>query len=126
MKGYVTNRPAEKMTGQALISACHDLWRVEASSRMTESDVRARPVFHHQREAIEAHLIADPAITTEARAILNQLPPITTGHEDCGSRVRPRRVGSVLDERAEAHDPDEDGVGQHHVLAGSGPVPARR
>ncbi|MDD9205653.1 hypothetical protein PU560_04110 [Georgenia sp. 10Sc9-8] len=30
---------------------------------------------------IDGHqLTADPAITTEARAILNRLPPITTGH----------------------------------------------
>ncbi len=56
MKGYVTNLPVKKMTGQALISAYHDLWRVEQSFRMTKSDLKARPVFHHQREAIEAHL----------------------------------------------------------------------
>jgi len=44
------------MDGAAVIDAYHDLWRVEESFRMTKSDLRARPVFHHQREAIEAHL----------------------------------------------------------------------
>jgi hypothetical protein len=39
-----------------VISSYHSLWQVEASFRMTKSDLRARPVFHHQREAIEAHL----------------------------------------------------------------------
>ena len=91
---------------------------------MTKSDLRARPVFHHQHEAIEAHLsvvfaalaitryltnttgksikkivqtlrplrsviiginnhelTAEPTITTDAREILDRLPPITTtGH----------------------------------------------
>src|SRR5450830_170984 len=56
LKGYVTNLPVEQMTGQAVIDAYHDLWQVERSFRMTKSDLRARPVFHHQREAIEAHL----------------------------------------------------------------------
>src|SRR5450756_3238628 len=56
LKGYVTNLPIETMDGAAVIDAYHDLWRVEESFRMTKSDLRARPVFHHQREAIEAHL----------------------------------------------------------------------
>ncbi|MHB1011068.1 MAG: IS1634 family transposase [Propionibacteriaceae bacterium] len=56
LKGYVTNLTVEQMTGQAVIDAYHDLWQVERSFRMTKSDLRARPVFHHQRDAIEAHL----------------------------------------------------------------------
>ena len=56
LKGYVTNLPIETMDGDAVIDAYHDLWHVEESFRMTKSDLRARPVFHHQREAIEAHL----------------------------------------------------------------------
>jgi Transposase DDE domain len=56
LKGYVTNLPAATMDGAAVTAAYHDLWHVEQSFRMTKSDLRARPVFHHQREAIEAHL----------------------------------------------------------------------
>ena len=56
LKGYVTNLPIETISGARVIEAYHDLWQVEASFRMTKSDLRARPVFHHQREAIEAHL----------------------------------------------------------------------
>ncbi len=56
LKGYVTNLPATAMDGTAVIGAYHDLWHVEQSFRMTKSDLRARPVFHHQRDAIEAHL----------------------------------------------------------------------
>lgn len=56
LKGYVTNLPTTTMAGQAVITAYHDLWQVEASFRMTKHDLKARPVFHHQRDAIEAHL----------------------------------------------------------------------
>lgn len=56
LKGYVTSLPASTMSGAGVIAAYHDLWKVEASFRMAKSDLRARPVFHHQRDAIEAHL----------------------------------------------------------------------
>lgn len=56
LKGYVTNLPAAKMPGEQVIAAYHDLWQVEASFRMTKHDLKARPVFHHQRDPIEAHL----------------------------------------------------------------------
>src|SRR5699024_662573 len=56
LKGYVTNIPAETMSGSAVIGAYHDLWEVEASFRFTKSALSARPIFHRTREAIEAHL----------------------------------------------------------------------
>ena len=54
LKGYVTNLSIEQMDALAVISAYHDLWQVERSFRMTKSDLRARPAFHHQRDAIES------------------------------------------------------------------------
>jgi transposase len=56
LKGYVTDLDPATMDGAAVIRAYHELWQVESSFRMTKSDLRARPVFHHEREAIEAHL----------------------------------------------------------------------
>lgn len=56
LKGYVTNIPSEVMPAGEVIASYHDLWQVEASFRMSKSDLRARPMFHHTREAIEAHL----------------------------------------------------------------------
>src|SRR6202167_5612870 len=67
LKGYVTNLPASRMDGAAVIAAYHDLWKVEQSFRMTKGDLRARPVFHHQREAIEAHLTVVFAALAVAR-----------------------------------------------------------
>lgn len=55
--------------GAAVIAAYHNLWRVEQSFRMTKSDLRARPVFHHQRDAIETHV----TVVFAARAILTSL-----------------------------------------------------
>jgi transposase len=71
LKGYVTNLPASRMDGAAVIGAYHDLWKVEQSFRMTKGDLRARPVFHHQREAIEAHLTVVFAALAVARHLQN-------------------------------------------------------
>ncbi len=56
LKGYVTNIPADLATASEIIGNYHDLWRVEQSFRMSKTDLRARPMFHHTRDAIEAHL----------------------------------------------------------------------
>lgn len=56
LKGYVTNIPAAIMPAGEVVSSYHDLWHVEQSFRMSKTDLRARPMFHHAREAIEAHL----------------------------------------------------------------------
>ena len=53
-KGYTTNlvtQPAEFVIG-----AYHQLWRIEKAFRMSKHDLQARPIYHHKRESIEAHL----------------------------------------------------------------------
>jgi transposase len=39
-----------------VIGAYHQLWRIEKSFRMSKHDLRARPIYHHTRDSIEAHL----------------------------------------------------------------------
>ena len=56
LKGYVTNVPITVMPPTEVIAKYHDLWHVEKSFRMSKSDLRGRPMFHHTRAAIEAHL----------------------------------------------------------------------
>jgi len=56
LKGYVTNIPATIMPPAEVLSSYHDLWQVEKSFRMSKSDLQARPMFHRQRDSIEAHL----------------------------------------------------------------------
>ena len=44
------------MPAAEVLSSYHDLWHVEQSFRMSKTDLQARPMFHRQRDAIEAHL----------------------------------------------------------------------
>ena len=67
LKGYVTNIPAHLMDAGEVVSSYHELWHVEASFRMSKHDLRARPVFHHQCDAIEAHLTVVMAALAVAR-----------------------------------------------------------
>jgi hypothetical protein len=39
-----------------VISAYHRLFQIEASFRMSKHDLAARPIYHHKRESIDAHL----------------------------------------------------------------------
>ena len=56
MKGYVTNITAAVMPAGEVIASYHDLWQVEQSFRMSKSDLAARPIYHHLKDSIEAHL----------------------------------------------------------------------
>ncbi|MGN6686439.1 MAG: hypothetical protein ACTHK1_02750 [Actinomycetales bacterium] len=50
-----------------------NLWHVEASFRMSKTDLRAPPMFHHKREAIEAHL----TIVFTALAVSREVQSLT-------------------------------------------------
>jgi transposase len=39
-----------------VIDAYHRLFEIEASFRMSKHDLAARPIYHHKRESIDAHL----------------------------------------------------------------------
>ena len=53
-KGYTTNLTGQ--SGQFVIDAYHQLWHIEKSFRMSKHDLQARPIYHHTRDSIEAHL----------------------------------------------------------------------
>jgi transposase len=53
IKGYVTNL---NIPDEQVIAYYHQLFQVEATFRMAKSDLRARPIYHRNRDAIEAHL----------------------------------------------------------------------
>ncbi len=87
LKGYVTNIAGTVMPADEVISSYHDLWQVEASFRMSKSDLAARPMFHRTQDAIEAHLtivFAALAISREVqtrtglsiRNVVHQLRPL--------------------------------------------------
>jgi hypothetical protein len=54
LKGYVTN--LQSPTAEYVMGAYHQLWQIEKSFRMSKTDLRARPIYHHKRDSIEAHL----------------------------------------------------------------------
>jgi hypothetical protein len=60
IKGYVTNLQAcpdgTPITADFVIGAYHRLFEIEKSFRMSKHDLQARPIYHHKRESIEAHL----------------------------------------------------------------------
>jgi len=53
IKGYVTDLDAP---AAEVIGAYHQLFEVERSFRMAKDDLAARPIFHRERDPIEAHL----------------------------------------------------------------------
>src|SRR5215207_3826565 len=72
LKGYVTNIPAALMPAGEVISSYHDLWHVEQSFRMSKTDLRARPMFHRTRDAIEAHLTIVFTALAVSRTVQNR------------------------------------------------------
>lgn len=93
IKGYLTDLdiPAQKV-----IDAYHQLFQVEKSFRMSKSDLKARPIFHHKRDSIEAHLTIVFTALAVARHIevhtgisikkfVRMLEPIRTGVVSVGS-----------------------------------------
>jgi hypothetical protein len=56
LKGYATNLDPNVAAAQFVIGAYHQLFQIEKSFRMSKHDLRARPIYHHTRESIDAHL----------------------------------------------------------------------
>jgi hypothetical protein len=60
LKGYITNLAAcpdgTPVTAEFVIGSYHQLFQIERSFRMSKHDLQARPIYHHLRDSIEAHL----------------------------------------------------------------------
>jgi hypothetical protein len=70
IKGYTTN--ITNPTPEFVIGAYHQLWHIEKAFRMSKHDLRARPIYHHTRESIEAHLTIVFAALAVTRLIEEQ------------------------------------------------------
>ena len=53
LKGYLTN---SQMSKEDVLENYRHLWQIEKAFRVAKSELRIRPVFHHKRERIEAHI----------------------------------------------------------------------
>ena len=60
------------MTPEFVIGSYRRLFEIEKSFRMAKSDLQARPVYHHLRDSIEAHLTIVFAALAVSRWIEHQ------------------------------------------------------
>lgn len=90
IKGYVTNL---NLPPEEIIHAYRQLFQVEASFRMTKSDLKARPIFHRKRDAIEAHL----TIVFTSLAISRRIEKLTElSIKRVVKTLRPIRSGTIV------------------------------
>ena len=95
IKGYVTNLDIHP---QEIINAYHQLFNVEKSFRMAKSDLKARPIFHRKRDAIEAHL----TVVFASLAISRRIEKLTGfSIKRLVKTLRPIRSGTVIINGAE-------------------------
>jgi hypothetical protein len=117
IKGYVTNLD---IPDEQVIAYYHQLFQVEATFRMAKSDLRARPIYHRKRDAIEAHLTIVFAALAISRNIerltgisikqlVNLLRPIRSGivtingREILAEPEVPEQVKAVLKQLSSGH-----------------------
>jgi len=53
LKGYITNT---QLTARQVIENYNNLWHIEKAFRMSKTDLRIRPIYHHLKHRIEAHI----------------------------------------------------------------------
>ena len=66
LKGYRTNT---SLTKEEVIAQYHELWAVEKTFRISKHDLQIRPIYHHLKRRIEAHI----CISFEACKIYKEL-----------------------------------------------------
>lgn len=54
IKGYYTNQ--QQLTDQEIIAHYKNLWQIEKAFRISKSDLKIRPIYHHKECTIKAHL----------------------------------------------------------------------
>jgi len=107
LKGYVTNLP--EPTPAFVMGAYHQLWQVEKSFRMSKTDLRTRPIYHHKRDSVKAHLtivMATLAVSRwleretgwSIRKLVQTLRPYRSIAVQTGSHIL--HAGTPLDDQA--------------------------
>ena len=82
IKGYVTNLDPAIAGSDFVIGAYHRLFQIEKSFRMSKHDLQARPIYHHKRESIEAHLTV--VFTASRSASTSRTRPGGASRNSCG------------------------------------------
>jgi hypothetical protein len=117
LKGYVTNLDINVMPAAEVIAKYHDLWHVERSFRMSKNDLRARPMFHRTRDAIEAHL----TIVFTALAVAHTIQERTgLAIANVIKQLRPLRSATIAINGATETFPPQIPAPQRKILASLG------
>jgi hypothetical protein len=117
LKSYVTNLDAEVMAAGEVIAKYHELWHVEKSFRMSKTDLRARPMFHRTRDAIEAHL----TIVFTALAVAHCIQERSgLAIANLIKQLRPLRSATIVINGATQTFPPEIPTPQREILASLG------
>lgn len=74
LKGYITNT---KLKPETIIAHYSNLWLIEKAFRISKTDLRIRPIYHHKRNRIEAHL----SIVFAAYAVYKELERLLKKHQ---------------------------------------------
>ncbi len=57
IKGYCTNISESILSNYQVIEYYNGLWHVEQAFRMSKTDLKTRPIFHYEHDAIKAHVL---------------------------------------------------------------------
>ena len=71
LKGYITNTTLKPAT---VLDQYKNLWHIEKAFRMSKTDLRIRPIYHHLKRRIEAHI----CLSFTAYAIYKELERVLT------------------------------------------------
>lgn len=117
LKGYVCNVEASVMPAAEVMAKYHELWQVERSFRMSKTDLAARPMFHHTRDAIEAHL----TIVFTALAVARQVQTLTgLAIGNVVKQLRPLRSATITINGTSQTFPPDVPAAQAEIIAAVG------
>lgn len=93
LKGYVTNSDLSPLQ---VIEHYGHLWQIEKAFRISKTDLRIRPIYHHKRRRIEAHL----CIAFVAYSVWKELERLL---KERGAEMSPKRAGELTHTMYEFH-----------------------
>jgi transposase len=76
LKGYRTNTNLSK---EEVIEQYHQLWQIEKAFRISKHDLQVRPIYHHLKRRIEAHICIAFAACKIYKELERQLKERKTG-----------------------------------------------
>jgi transposase len=76
LKGYRTNTNLSK---EEVIEQYHQLWQIEKAFRISKHDLQVRPIYHHLKRRIEAHICIAFAACKIYKELERQLKEKKTG-----------------------------------------------